>query len=80
MLSYRRVPLQSIPKKYHTLIPAESIKGESVVVTDNLLDAHLADVPGWFRDRHPNLAGYHVIGKQIAGYLAPRLREKMKAK
>jgi lysophospholipase L1-like esterase len=80
MLTYRRVPLQSIPKKYHTLIPAESLKGESVAVLDNLLDAHLADVPGWFRDRHPNLAGYHVIGKQIAGHLAPRIREKMKAK
>jgi hypothetical protein len=40
---------------------------------------YLARVPGWFADRHPNLAGYHVIGTQIAGYLAPRLRDKSKA-
>lgn len=80
MLSYRRLSLQAIPKKYRALIPPESIKGETVYVMDNLLDTHLAGVPGWFRDRHPNLAGYQVIGKQIAGYLAPRLREKAKLK
>ncbi len=45
---------------------------------DNVLDAHLRDVPGWFRDRHPNLAGYQVIGKQLAGYVSPRLRHKAK--
>lgn len=79
MLSYRRLPLQAIPRKYHTLIPAEMVKGEVVQVMDNLLDVHLARVPGWFKDRHPNLAGYQVIGTQLAGYLAPRLREKARA-
>ena len=29
---------------------------------DNLLDVHLAQVPDWFKDRHPNLAGYQVLG------------------
>ena len=47
-------------------------------IGDNLLDVHLAKVPDWFKDRHPNLAGYHVIGTQIAGYLAIRWREKAK--
>ena len=79
MLSYRRMSLKTIPKKYHALIPPEAIKGETVFVMDNLLDIHLGKVPNWFADRHPNLAGYHVIGTQIAGYLAPRLREKAKA-
>ena len=74
MLSYRRVSLKAIPKKYHALIPPEAIKGETVFVMDNLLDIHLGNVPNWYADRHPNLAGYHVIGTQIAGYLAPRLR------
>lgn len=78
-LTYRRMALKTIPKPYHALIPPESIKGETVFVMDNLLDIHLAKVPGWFADRHPNLAGYHVIGTQIAGYLAPRLREKAKS-
>lgn len=78
MLSYRRLPLQAIPRQLHALIPPEAIKGEVVYVMDNLLDAHLARVPDWFKDRHPNLAGYHVIGTQIAGYLAPRLRERAK--
>ncbi len=79
MLSYRRLPLQAIPKKYHALIPADAIKGDVVHVMDNLLDVHLAKVPDWFKDRHPNLAGYQVLGTQLAGYLAPRLREKAKA-
>jgi hypothetical protein len=50
-----------------------------VVVLDNQLDAHLRDVPGWFADRHPNLAGYHVIGDEAARFLAPLIRERLKA-
>jgi lysophospholipase L1-like esterase len=76
MLSYRRLALPAIPKKYHALIPPDAIKGEVVYVLDNLLDVHLAEVPDWFKDRHPNLAGYQIIGKELAGYLAPRLRDK----
>ena len=79
MLSYRRLPLAAIPNKYHALIPPEAIKGGVVYVMDNLLDVHLAGVPDWFKDRHPNLAGYQVIGTQLAAYLAPRLRERTKA-
>jgi len=80
MLSYRRVALKAIPKQYHALIPPDAIKGETVAIMDNLLDVHLAEVPGWFADHHPNLAGYHVIGKQLAGYLAPRIRDQAKLK
>jgi len=76
MLSYRRLPLKAIPTKYRALVPPEAIKGETAFIMDNLLDNHLGKVPGWFADRHPNLAGYHVIGTQIAGYLSSRLREK----
>lgn len=78
MLSYRRLSLKAIPTKFHSLIPLEAIKGDTVYVMDNLLDIHLGKVPGWFADRHPNLAGYQVIGTQIAGYLGSRLREKAK--
>ena len=79
MLNYRNRQLKDIPKKYHALIPPEAIKGTTVFVMDNLLDVHLGDLPGWYKDRHPNLAGYQVIGKQLAGYLAVRIREKTKA-
>ena len=78
-LSYRRKQLQEIPKKYHALIPRESFQGPTVYVMDNLLDVHFGSLPGWYADRHPNLAGYQVIGKQLAGYLARRIREKAKA-
>jgi len=78
MLSYRRLPLQAIPKKYHALIPPSAIKRDVVQVMDNLLDAHLAKVPDWFKDRHPNLAGYQVIGAQLAGYLDRRIRKQAK--
>lgn len=79
MLTYRRVPLEKVPERYRALLPADSLKGGTVVVLDNRLDAHLRDVPGWFSDRHPNLAGYHVIGDEAARFLAPLLRERVKA-
>ncbi len=78
-LTYRRVKLEKIPPQYRDLLPAGSVKGGDVVIMDNLLDAHLRDVPGWFADRHPNLAGYHVIGAEAARFLAPLLRERVKA-
>jgi lysophospholipase L1-like esterase len=80
-LSWRRLPLAEIPKKYHALIPPDAIRGKDpvVYVADSLLDVHLAQVPGWFKDRHPNLAGYQVLGKQLAAYLASRIREKQRA-
>ena len=71
MLAYHRVSLDKVPAKFHALLPPESKKRGYVVVQDNHLDAHLRDVPGWFSDRHPNLAGYHVIGDEAAKFLAP---------
>jgi lysophospholipase L1-like esterase len=79
MLTYRRVKLDKVPAKYRPLLPAGSVKGDDVVVLDNQLDAHLRDVPGWFADRHPNLAGYHVLGDEAARFLAPLIRERLKA-
>jgi lysophospholipase L1-like esterase len=81
-LSYRRLSLAVIPPKYRVLVPPEAIRedsptgGDVVYILDNLLDVHLAKVPGWFKDRHPNLAGYQVIGAQLAEYLAPRIRKR----
>jgi lysophospholipase L1-like esterase len=79
LLTYRRVRREKVPAKYRPLLPPGSVKGGDVVVLDNLLDAHLRDVPGWFADRHPNPAGYHVIGDEAARFLAPLIRERLKA-
>jgi lysophospholipase L1-like esterase len=79
LLTYRRVKLEKVPEKYRPLLPEGSVRGDDVVVLDNVVDAHLRDVPGWFADRHPNLAGYHVIGDEVAKFLAPLIRERMKA-
>jgi lysophospholipase L1-like esterase len=79
MLSYRRVALDKVPEKLRGLLPEGTVAGNDVVVMDNLLDAQFAAVPGWFADRHPNLAGYHVIGDEEAKFLAPRIRERVKA-
>ena len=77
MLNYRRFPLAKIPEKYHEFVkPFTSGKPAMVVVMDNRLDAHFGHLPGWFSDRHPNLAGYHVIGDETVKYLAPILRER----
>lgn len=79
MLNYRRFPLEKIPVQYHELVkPFVSEKPAKVVVMDNQFDAHFANIPGWFGDRHPNLAGYHVIGDETAKFLAPRIRTKLK--
>lgn len=75
MLNYRRYPLKNIPEQHHAwLKPA--VQGDSVVVMDNRLDAHFRSLPGWTADRHPNLAGYAVIGDETAKYLAKLLRER----
>jgi hypothetical protein len=44
-------------------------------VLDNRLDAHFGHLPGWYGDRHPNLAGYHVIASETAKWLAPVMLE-----
>lgn len=75
MLNYRRYPLDKIPEAQRDWLKP-FVRGASVVVMDNRLDAHFRDLPGWFNDRHPNLAGYHVIGDETAKYLAARLRTK----
>jgi lysophospholipase L1-like esterase len=77
MLNYRRYPLERIPEKHRAWVKP-FVRANQVVVMDNRLDAHFANLPGWFADRHPNLAGYHVIGDETAAYLAKRIREKKK--
>jgi lysophospholipase L1-like esterase len=79
MLQYRRIPFKEVPVRYRSLF-AGTLVGESVVVLDNRMDAHMRGVPGWFRDQHPNLAGYHVIGDETAKFLAPLIRERMKTR
>ncbi len=74
MLYYRSLPLAAIPPEVRPLLPRRSVRRGHVIVLDNLLDAHLRGLPGWLDDRHPNLAGYHVIGRGIAEHLAGRLR------
>ena len=76
MLNYRRFPLQDIPAKYREWV-APRVHGDRVVVMDNELDALFGDLPGWFNDRHPNLAGYHVIAVETVQYLRPLLRQRI---
>ncbi|MCA9041914.1 MAG: SGNH/GDSL hydrolase family protein [Planctomycetaceae bacterium] len=75
MLNYRRYNLAKVPEKYHELVKPFVIKGQ-VCVMSNELDAILGDLPGWYNDRHPNLAGYNVIADETAKYLGKILRDK----
>lgn len=77
MLNYRRYALDKIPEQHREWVKP-FVKGNSVVVMDNQLDAHFRDLPGWFGDRHPNLAGYHIIGDETAKFLAKQLRQRAK--
>ena len=79
MLNYRRYPLEKIPENHRNWVKP-FVRHDAVTVMDNRLDAHFSQLPGWFSDRHPNLAGYHVIGDETAKYLAPLIREKTKQK
>ena len=73
MLNYRRYPLGKVPQQYHELVKPFT-NGSSVVVMANELDAILGHLPGWYGDRHPNLAGYNVIADETAKYLAAIMR------
>ena len=75
MLNYRRYPLVKIPEQYHALVKP-FVYGSGVEVMANELDAILGHLPGWYGDRHPNLAGYNVVADESAKYLAKLLREK----
>lgn len=77
MLNYRRYALDKIPEAHRSWVKP-FVRGNAVVLMDNRLDAHFGDLPGWFGDRHPNLAGYHVIGDETARYLKPLLRQRQK--
>jgi len=78
MLNYRRVKLDKVPARLQALLPDGAVKGADVVILDNSLDAHFRDLPGWFGDRHPNLAGYHVIGDEAAKFLTKLIRGRAK--
>lgn len=79
MLNYRRYPLEKIPETHREFVKPFIVDGKSptVEVMDNRLDAHFGHLPNWYADRHPNLAGYHVIGDETAKYLAPLIRAKL---
>lgn len=79
MLNYRRYPLEKVPEKYHALVKP-FVHGSSVVVMANELDPIVGHLPGWYGDRHPNLAGYNVIADETARYLATLLRERKPGK
>jgi lysophospholipase L1-like esterase len=79
MLNYRRFPLDKIPENRREFVKPFVVNDNppTVEVLDNRLDAHFGHLPGWFGDRHPNLAGYHVIGDETAKFLIPLMREKL---
>lgn len=75
-LNYRRYPLAKIPPELQPLAMPYLYPGKEpeVVVLDNRLDGVFGQLPGWYGDRHPNLAGYNVIASETARFLAPLIR------
>lgn len=77
MLNYRRFPLDKIPEKHRDWVKSFTFGNPPMVeVLDNRLDAHFGDLPGWYGDRHPNSAGYHVIADETAKFLMKMIRER----
>ncbi|HEV7405409.1 MAG TPA: GDSL-type esterase/lipase family protein [Chthoniobacteraceae bacterium] len=81
MLNYRRYPLSKVPDRLKPFATPYLQPGAdpTVVVLDNRLDALFGDLPGWYGDRHPNLAGYNVIADETAKFLAKLIRSKTAA-
>ncbi len=82
-LNVRGMHLDSIPKKYHEMLKGNTIlyrqKGGSymrVREDDNRLDYLLGGYKEWFHDRHPNLAGYYLMGECIANYILEDMGKK----
>lgn len=75
MLNYRRYPVAKVPEKYRKLVKSFIIR-DRVCVMANELDAILGQLPGWYSDRHPNLAGYNVIARETVKYLTPLLQAR----
>ena len=75
LLNYRRYTLDKIPADLQPLATPYVFPGAepAVIVLDSRLDALFGHLPGWYGDRHPNLAGYQVIARETARYLAPLL-------
>ena len=83
MLNYRRIALSKIPERLQPVAKpfVRAVGAEPhVIVLDNRLDAHLGEVPGWYSDRHPNLAGYQVIASETAKFLSAQLRSRVGGK
>lgn len=79
MLNYRRFPLDKIPEKHREWVKPFTFGNPPMVeVLDNRLDAHFGELPGWYGDRHPNSAGYHVIANETAKFLIKMIRERQK--
>lgn len=81
-LNYRRFPLDKVPENLQEFAKPYVMKGRIlvVVVLDNHLDAIFGHLPGWFGDRHPNLAGYNVIADETVKFLAPIIRARKTSK
>ncbi len=78
MLNYRRYALSKVPEALRPLATPYVLPGKDpqIVVLDNRLDAHFGQLPGWYADRHPNQAGYHVIASETVKFLAPIIRAR----
>jgi len=82
MLNYRRFSLAKVPENLRPLATPWIVPGKDpqIVVMDNRLDGIFGHLPGWTGDRHPGPAGYNVIASETAKWLAPVIRERLKAK
>ncbi|MFI3240434.1 MAG: SGNH/GDSL hydrolase family protein [Bacteroidales bacterium] len=82
-LTVREMDLDKIPAKYHSMLESRIVHYtwgnkiySKVVSDDNELDALLGEYEGWYSDRHPNLAGYNLIGKYTVEYILNDLSSK----
>lgn len=85
-LNVRQTYLEEIPEKYHDFLkPHVSFRkgwgnkpaGDIVSVNGTELDPLFGQYKGWYGDRHPNSAGYHLIALTTVEFLKQRFAEEL---
>ena len=79
-LRVRFFPLKEIPKRYHEILKPFTKyiawKDEYMVrVETKEFDAVFNNLPNWYKDRHPNNAGYRIIAEETVDYLLPFIKK-----
>ncbi|WP_439130877.1 SGNH/GDSL hydrolase family protein [Polaribacter sp.] len=79
-LRVRFIPLSDLPKRYHQVLKpftkfVQWKKTDMVRLETKEFDAVFNNIPDWYKDRHPNNAGYRLIAEETVDYLIQLIKK-----